>query len=391
MKLFKGKSREEFTTAQTVPSRANVEHPFYAFKNYKPLSTMQMKLYQMLRESVPIIDASIYKTVRLVGGFKVECEDKEVERELHRFLNGVKVNSCGNGASNFISSYLEQLLTYGTAIGEVIPNSDGSGIAALYNASLDGVELRAGKGPLSVNIYQKCADGKERLAKYPELILTSVLNPEPGCLYGTSILKGLPFVTEILLKIYNTIGQNWERVGNVRFAVTYKPGSDANERAYTKERAGKIAEEWQKAMRSKTATDFISVGDVSIKVIGADNQVLDSQVPVRQLLEQIVAKMSIPPFLLGLSWSTTETMSTQQAYILKAELESYRRILNPTIDKICSLWFRLTGYSSPYTIVWDEINLKDDVRTANARLQSARAMEIEMRLQKEIERGREEF
>ena len=58
-------------------------------------------------------------------------------------------------------------------------------------------------------------------------------------------------------------------------------------------------------MNSNTVKDFVAVGDVSVKVIGADNAVLDSEIPVRQLLEQIVSKLSIPPFLLGLQWSST--------------------------------------------------------------------------------------
>lgn len=57
--------------------------------------------------------------------------------------------------------------------------------------------------------------------------------------------------------------------------------------------------------------DFVAVGDVDIKVIGADSPVLDSQVPVRQILEQLVARTGIPPFMLGLSWSATERMSAQ--------------------------------------------------------------------------------
>ena len=108
------------------------------------------------------------------------------------------------------------------------------------------------------------------------------------------------------------------------------------EKIYTKERVMQIAKEWSKTMHCKdSVNDFISVGDVDIKVIGADNQVLDSNIPVRQMLEQIVAKMSIPPFLLGLSWSTTERMSSQQADILTSELEFYRNILTIPVSKIC--------------------------------------------------------
>lgn len=127
-------------------------------------------------------------------------------------------------------------------------------------------------------------------------------------------------------------------------------------------------------------SDFIAVGDVSIKVIGADNQILDSQIPVRQMLEQIISKLSIPPFLLGLNWSTTETMSTQQAEILSSELEAYRRILNPVIRKICDMWMRLNGIYEKYEIFWEKIDLKDGVQLANARLLNAQAEEIEKRI-----------
>lgn len=71
--------------------------------------------------------------------------------------------------------------------------------------------------------------------------------------------------------------------------------------------------------------DFVAVGDVDIKVIGADSQVLDSEVPVRQILEQLIARTGIPPFLLGLSWSSTERMSAQQADLLTSEITAIRR------------------------------------------------------------------
>ncbi len=49
--------------------------------------------------------------------------------------------------------------------------------------------------------------------------------------------------------------------------------------------------------QKRQCRDFVAVGDVDIKVIGGDAPILDSQVPVRQVLEQIVT--SIPPFMLG--------------------------------------------------------------------------------------------
>lgn len=216
----------------------------------------------------------------------------------------------------------------------------------------------------------------------------TALNPKSSEVMGNSILKGLPFVTSILLKIYDSIGQNFERIGNIRYAVTYKPSSDSMDKAYAKERAMQIAKEWSDGMAQTKAgnvTDFISVGDVSIKVIGADNQLIDSNIPARQMLEQIVAKLGIPPFLLGLSWSSTERMSKQQSDILTSELEYYRRLLTPIIMKISKTFLRLNGYNSEVTVDWGVINLQDESEMAKAKLYNAQAEKIIAELEEKNE------
>lgn len=351
-------------------------HPFTDIRNYFPIN-YEKNLYKSLREAVPIIDAAIYKIIRLVGSFKIQSSDVNVQNELNTFLKNVRVNSCSAGIESFISGYLEQLLTYGTSVGEIVLNAKGNEITALYNSSLDDVKIIADKSPFDIKIYAVNCFGERLPVKYPNLILCSSIMPEAGKIYGTSILKGLPFVSDIFLKIMNSIGTNWERIGNVRFAVTYKPND--NEKVFSKERAVQIANEWQKAMKSHETRDFVSVGDVNIKVIGADNQILDSKVPIKQILEQIVAKLSIPPFLLGLSWSSTERMSSQQADILTSELEYYRRVLDGTIKKICNIYMNIHNIKKPFEIVWDNINLQDEVELAKARLYSAQAEEIEIR------------
>ena len=167
--------------------------------------------------------------------------------------------------------------------------------------------------------------------------------------------------------------------------VTYHPSNDPTERAYTTERVKAIAKEWAAGMRDSSSgevRDFICAGDVDIKVIGAENPLLDTEIPVRQLLEQIVSKLSIPPFLLGLNWSSTERMSTQQADILTSELEYYRRLLTPVIQQICTAFLRTIGSTAEISVEWDTINLQDETEQALARLHTAQAMQIEQNLQK---------
>ena len=373
MALRKKKS-ESTCDAIAVPQTAGKAHPFLSLSSYSP-TVNDMELYRSLREGIPIIDAAIYKLIRLLGNFEVNCENKTAEDELKKFLDSVNVGGTRRGIDAFISSFFEQLITFGTAVGEIC--TDGRNITHLFNADLKTVSLSQGENPLDITVSSDNGAGVFSPVKYPSLILLSVHNPEPGKIYGTSILKGLPFISDILLKIYNTIGLNWERVGNVRFAVTYKPQNDSLDKAYAKERAMQVASEWSRAMESSgSVKDFVAVGDVSIKAIGADNQILDSNVPVRQMLEQIVAKMGVPPFLLGLSWSTTERMSYQQADVLTSEIDSYRRELNPIISQICDLWLRLNGYSCDFSINWNSITLQDITELSQSRLHDAQAQKI---------------
>ncbi len=367
--FWKRKQSAAVKAVQTAPP----EDPFSELDRMVPMRAGERRLYDALRESVPVVDAALGKILRLVGTFRSVCADEKAGRELDRFLRGVQVGAAGAGAQAFLDGYLSDLLTYGNAVGEmVVRNGE---FLALYNAPLDGVELKA-VSPLEIQVLRR-EDGRSVPVEYPQLVLCSALNPPSGSAAGVSVLHGLPFVSNILLKIFHAVGENWDRVGHVRFAVTYRPTSDAVDQVSAKERAEQIAGEWGRAMRGGEVSDFISVGDVRIQAVGADCQILDSEVPVRQVLEQIVAKLGVPPFLLGLSWSSTERMSSQQADVLTSELEAYRRLLTPVAEKICALWLRLNDYAPEVEIDWSDITLQDTVQLAAARYQNARAAEIE--------------
>ncbi len=357
--------------ATTPQVRSN--HHFDVLNSF-PTSVCQPEIYKKLRESIPVIDTAIYKLVRLTGGFTVNSNNDKNQAQLNDFVKNINTGVAGKGLQQFIDLYFEQLLTYGTAAGEII--TDGYNIDSLYNVPIRDISLK--RNPKNFNEILVCKpdafDGTP--VPYQELVMYSTLNSEPGALVGNSILKSLPFVSSILMKIYDSIGQNWERAGNLRFAVTYNPGTDMLDRAYAKERAQQIASEWASAMESGSVKDFVAIGDVQIKVIGADNQILNSEIPVRQMLEQIVAKLSIPPFMLGLSWSTTERMSSQQADALTTEIDAYRRILTPVIEKICSLYLRLLGNSNGVNVIWDEVTLQDSVELAKANLYNAQAQSL---------------
>lgn len=359
-------------SAGTVQIRDAHRHPFAVLDGYVPLHHGQDRLYRTIREAVPVVDAAVAKLVRLCGGVSVRCREKSAQERLEQFLRSVPTGRGQQGIQSFLDCYLDSMLTCGRAVGEIVLDRGGREIAALLCGRLDQVEIKEGDNPLEFTLCARDAQGRINPLPRQKLLLFTPFQPETENPYGVSLLRSMPFMAEILLKIYQTIGLNWERVGNVRFAVVCKGEQDG----MAEERCNRVAREWSNAMQSSrdgALRDFVASGDVEIKVIGADNQILDSEVPVRQILEQLVARTGIPPFLLGLSWSSTERMSSQQADIMTSEIDAIRRSLTPVVERVCQLWLRLHGFDSRMEVVWDAVNLQDEETLARAELYRAQA------------------
>lgn len=374
MKLFsKQKSR-----ATTVQLRSGEKHPFGLLDSYVPLGSGETRLYRTIREAVPVVDAAIMKIIRLTGGFEVRCGDKKAEKELSDFIRNVDTGRGQRGLQSFLDAYLDSMITCGRAVGEIV-TCGSRDIAAVLCGNVADVQIREGDTPLDFELCCTNDAGSVEPMPYQNLLLFTPFNPEADSPYGVSMLRSMPFLCGILMKIYQSLGVNWERAGNVRFAVIYKPQGDIIDKLAAQERAQQIASEWSAAMqcgKNGAVRDFVAVGDVEIKVIGADNQILDSEVPVRQILEQLIARTGIPPFLLGLNWSTTERMSAQQADLMTSELGAIRRTVTPVLEKICSLWLSMHGYACPLEIEWEAINLQDEVEEAKAALYTAQKDKI---------------
>jgi len=358
-----------------VQIREGRRHPFGVLDGYVPLSQGEVELYRAIREAIPLVDAAVDKLVRLCGGVQVEV--REGQEELERFLRTVDTGRGQRGLQAFLDMYLDSMLVCGRGVGEMVVDWDKGEVAALLCADPGQVVFREGEDPLEFAICARRADGSIEELPRQELLLFTPNQPETGSPYGTSMLRSMPFLAGILLKIYEATGCNWERMGNARYAVVYRPGE--GDAPWARERGEEIARTWQSAMeagRNGSVRDFVAVGDVEIKVIGADGQVLDAQAPVRQILEQLVAKTGIPPFLLGLSWSSTERMSAQQADMLTSEITALRRGLTAVVERVCEMWLRLHGYADKVTVSWEDINLQDMVEEARAELYREQAKEL---------------
>lgn len=370
---MKWKRKEKNPVTAVCQLRGGSSHPFSNLRSFTPLGAGEERMYRELREAIPVLDAAVGKLVRLSGGFQVKCRNQEVQQKLNHFLNTVPCGRGQVGMDSFLAGYLDSLLTYGRAVGEMVVA--GGKLRAVCWGDVTALEVQEGDNALDTVLWGMDEKGLMRPLPYQHLLLFTTLNPEPGSPYGVSMFRGMPFLADILMKIYNSIGVNWDRAGNIRYSVICKGGENMDP-AVVQERGRQVATEWAKAMedgKNGTVRDFVAVGDVEIKVIGGEAPILDSEVPVRQILEQLVAKTGLPPFLLGLNWSTTERMSTQQADLLTSELWALRRAVQPAMEKICRTYLALEGVDNRVEILWDDISLQDITEQAKAELYKAQA------------------
>ena len=355
--------------------RSAQTHPFGALRSFQPLGAGEERIYRQLREAIPVLDAAVGKLVRLSGGFQVKCRSEKSQASLEQFLRYVPAGYGQVGIDSFLGCYVDSLLTYGRAVGEMVVS--GGRVKGLCWGDVTALQVCQGEDPLEVSLWGPDSAGLMRPLPYPHLLVFTTLNPEPAHPYGVSMFRGMPFLADILMKIYTTVGVNWERAGNVRYSVVCK--ADENmDAAAARERGEQVAREWARAMedsKNGTVRDFVAVGDVQIRVIGGESPILDSQVPVRQILEQLVAKTGLPPFLLGLNWSTTERMSTQQADILTSEIWALRRTVEPALQKICRTYLAYEGLDDKVEILWNDISLQDITQEAQAELYKAQAQQ----------------
>ena len=81
MGLFKREKREEAAPG-LVQLRESSRHPFSLIDGYIPLHRPEFALYRSIREAVPVVDAAIYKIIRLCGGVTARCGEPGTERRM---------------------------------------------------------------------------------------------------------------------------------------------------------------------------------------------------------------------------------------------------------------------------------------------------------------------
>ena len=159
MKWWERKKRRG--AAPVVQVRQGEGHPFGVLDRYTPLGTGEVALYRAIRDGVPLLDAAIWKLVRLCGGVKVIAEDKAAQAGLEEFFQKVNIGWGQRGIQAFLDRYLDDLFTCGHALGEIVLTGDGRDIAAVLCADPEQVEAKRGDNPLDFKLCLRQAGSRK--------------------------------------------------------------------------------------------------------------------------------------------------------------------------------------------------------------------------------------
>lgn len=372
-------------------------------------------LYEALREAIPVLDGAINRLVTVDGIIRVRGGNDALVQEIERELfDVIPVNDAEAGLQAFYASQGNEVYEQGLSVGEMVMDTRGRELIALRVADSKGIAFsraedaslrwwyrppaarrggRADGTDTVESILRNRHPGGGNLSGWltqngyvmldPARMVYTVHMPEADNPYGTSLLRSMEFVSQILLKIQNNVGLAWDRYGDPPMQLTYKVknravASDATALARRQKLLADDLAKVLQAKRSGNAADFVQAiaaeDDITISVIGAQDKILEIEMPAQHMLEQIVAKTGLPSWMLGFHWSTAERLAKYQSEVVLQESRTRFERRLPGLRRVVETWLRGRGRAwkpGDWELWQDMPNLQDELQRAQARFLEA--------------------
>jgi hypothetical protein len=339
-------------------------------------------LLKRLRESLPLLDGAILRMKELVGCPDVEAAPR-LKRDIDTFLENLPVNRTQVGIKNWAQAHLDNMYLYGRAHAEIILTRARKDVFGLVEVHPTTTGFRPTFDGFAVNVVQYQYGGGVPVTLVPELLLTSVNDIRGDDPNGTSLIGSLPFVGEIQNKALRAWGNTVDRFGVPTFWVNWEPPTDWNDPDGTQANAimAPMMANLTQSELDRTngqVRNFFTNGKVTVEILGAAGEVLNYETTIKAISEQITAKIGLPPFMFGFSWSSTERMSTAQAKMVTEIIEAARLALTPCLTQLITLRQRLVGRTGRFELVWPRTSLQDLIDVARADWMDAQAEQIQL-------------
>jgi hypothetical protein len=351
---------------------------------YVPL-TINIGLYDLIREAIPVWDVAISKRTRLIGDFEINAfGDNNVQEFLEDFKRHVPVGFFGGGLNSWIVQLSDSALSKGFGIGELVPNANNTAVDRMKIAKANWFRFieqneRLVLGELDVNGFSAVPMENENLIYY------LAFNQRDGHPQGIPLAVSLPFMAQVFLRMQKSIENLIWRIGDPSFVAALTGGANSdyekvkNAATAFRDELTKLMTDRRQGMVRDASIGVPNGGAFNLQTLGETPRNFDFSPQSRFTLEQIIAVSEIPPFMFGMSWSTTERMSAEQSDNLISVVESNRMAVENIIYRVLDMALILNGMAGKkYEIKWYPVNLKDDKMIADSRLANAQAVEKEI-------------
>lgn len=361
-------------------SRRSYDDPLGLGPNKVLEAGVSLELYDVIVKAMPFIDRALRMFSRMIVPFEVECENQTTQDALEDWLATCRIGYLFRGFNAFARPYIRQVLQYGKSAGEVVLAASKRDVETLHVISSKKVRLLK-DAQAGLVLGQDMGLGKIEAFENQELFTYSALNTEGDNPHGVSLLRSIPFVADIELRMENALRQMWQRHGAPSFFIHVQTKPDVtitDDRV--KEIQSEVEDAWHNSQQARWnqegIMDFVAATqmDMTFQAIGGDVKELSFEVPHRALQEQIISSVELAPFMLGIQWSTTERLSQQQADAIIGSVQDIRAELAPDFLHILDWVQRTRGLRGKVALKWADVNLQDMHDTAMADFWGARAV-----------------
>ena len=390
--LFEKKPDQALAISQTAAStqaRSSYSTRF-SFDINKPIMQLSGEFIDRLRGILPCIDLvpSIYNS--LIGTFDFETfGNKSAEDYLKDLYSNVVVNNVSKSWPVFQNQLVDSAIAKGGAAGEAVPLANLKGWHHLTNINTNTLRFKTvDDKPV---LGQVDLMGQVKVFEKPEYIYYMAPDLREGFPQGFSIYHGMPWMTQILERLYQCINNATWRVGDPSFLITVTGAESKNPKAMAlmaRNAAENVQTQLGKVMKLKHGgkTGDVITGlpyggnlDVSIIGEGGEKMVTALSTPIAEVMKQIIGGSRLPDWAFSQNYGRTESLSDNQADLLAEGVKGYRSNIDPFANRFFGEGLAMVGMTGiKWERVWREISFRDQKSQAETRKANAFASKTEL-------------
>lgn len=355
-----------------------------ARKHFRTL--IERSLYRELRYNIPVVDAAITRLTSLNGTLKVYSDSDRKQRIMEDLFNTVPVRNgdfvgaiTNYGVNECLSQLSSMALEQGFAVTEQVLDDRRKTVNRLQVP--DALTLNFRREPMGGrSLWQQQSTGTVQII--PDDYLQTFAYEDRGGEYY-SLLWNLEIVSDIILRLWQSVEKDWIRFGDPSLLVTVSGSKEADSNdikaafkavsrglntIFTSRQEGKARDHHQELPPDVKVDQQV----VGVPTQGSYSTKKNFQDDQRAFAEQLTVKTGLPGWMLNQNWSTTERLSSNQLKTVLHDAAQRQTKLLPVARKI----FRniLDGQGKAgwiegidYWFEWDNVDIDDSLGQAQTR------------------------